>query len=285
MQPHSVSILGTGLMGSAVARALVGHYRVTVWNRTRSKAELLADSGVVVAASPRAAIEAGDVILAHVQSCDDLLSLLTGAGISLRGKTLFNLVTGSPAEIRALSNYVEALEGRFVTGVVMCFPDRVGTAEGMIWVCGDETVWQSVEPIARLIAPDAKYIGAGVSRVHVLEMITIGCIFWPGVAAFLEGAAYARREGLAISELVEFLPYAMGAIEREIRTAIDQIEHDDYRANAVRLGTLDHDFAVYRKALTDVGAPDDVLAAVHSKIKRRVAAGKADMSVASLIDA
>lgn len=285
MQARSVSILGTGLMGSAVARALVDHYPVTVWNRTRSKAESLASAGVAVAATATAAIEASDLILVHVNSCEDLRSVLTQARISLRGKTLFNLVTGSPSEIRALGAFIEALGGRFMTGVIMSFPEQVGTADGAILACGDETGWRVVEPIARLIGPNAKHLGTRVSDVHVLEMISIGCIFWPGIAAFLEGAAYARREGLAITDLAPFLPSVMGAIEREIGRAIGQIERGDYRAASVRISTLDDNFAVYRTALSDVGSPDDMLAAVHGKIKRAIAAGNASASVASLIDA
>lgn len=45
-----VSILGLGAMGSALARALLrdGH-RVTVWNRTTSKAEPLVREGAALA--------------------------------------------------------------------------------------------------------------------------------------------------------------------------------------------------------------------------------------------
>ncbi|MCW0015421.1 NAD(P)-binding domain-containing protein [Rhizobium sp. BT-226] len=58
MKP-AISILGTGRMGSALARALVqAGYRTTVWNRTKQKAEPLAAIGATVAASVLEAIEA-----------------------------------------------------------------------------------------------------------------------------------------------------------------------------------------------------------------------------------
>lgn len=49
----TVSVLGTGIMGAAMARNLAraGH-TVRVWNRTRSKAEPLAAEGAHIAETP-----------------------------------------------------------------------------------------------------------------------------------------------------------------------------------------------------------------------------------------
>ncbi|MGW1275199.1 NAD(P)-binding domain-containing protein, partial [Streptomyces sp. NPDC002491] len=60
----TVSVLGTGIMGAAMARSIAraGH-TVRVWNRTRAKAEPLAADRVHVAASPAEAVEGADVVL------------------------------------------------------------------------------------------------------------------------------------------------------------------------------------------------------------------------------
>ena len=56
-----VAVLGTGIMGGAMARNLVaaGH-EVTAWNRSRAKAEVL---GAAVAATPAEAVDGVDVVL------------------------------------------------------------------------------------------------------------------------------------------------------------------------------------------------------------------------------
>ena len=63
----SVSVLGLGLMGSALAEALLnaGH-GVTVWNRTPGKAGSLTEKGANAAASAAEAFDASDVILVCV---------------------------------------------------------------------------------------------------------------------------------------------------------------------------------------------------------------------------
>jgi 3-hydroxyacyl-CoA dehydrogenase len=53
-----VAVLGTGIMGAAMARNLLAAgMEVRVWNRTREKADPLARDGAAVAASPAEATE------------------------------------------------------------------------------------------------------------------------------------------------------------------------------------------------------------------------------------
>lgn len=60
----TVAVLGTGLMGSGMARSLLraGH-EVRVWNRTRDKAAPLADDGATVADTAADAAKAADAVL------------------------------------------------------------------------------------------------------------------------------------------------------------------------------------------------------------------------------
>ena len=56
-----VAVLGTGIMGAPMARNLAGAgHEVTVWNRTREKAEGL---GANVAGSPPEAVEGAEVVV------------------------------------------------------------------------------------------------------------------------------------------------------------------------------------------------------------------------------
>jgi 3-hydroxyisobutyrate dehydrogenase-like beta-hydroxyacid dehydrogenase len=66
MKP-AIGVLGTGRMGSALARALLrAGYPTTVWNRTSEKAIPLAESGATVAASVRELIDATQIIIVNV---------------------------------------------------------------------------------------------------------------------------------------------------------------------------------------------------------------------------
>jgi 3-hydroxyisobutyrate dehydrogenase-like beta-hydroxyacid dehydrogenase len=59
-----LGFIGLGLMGSRMAaRLLNAGYELTVYNRTRSRAEPLAQRGARVADSPRQVAEASDIVL------------------------------------------------------------------------------------------------------------------------------------------------------------------------------------------------------------------------------
>ncbi|MFD6417272.1 NAD(P)-dependent oxidoreductase [Streptomyces sp. NPDC060194] len=63
--PTTVAVLGTGIMGFAMARNLAraDGFEVRAWNRTRAKAEPLAADGARVADTPAEAVEGADVVL------------------------------------------------------------------------------------------------------------------------------------------------------------------------------------------------------------------------------
>lgn len=74
-----VALLGTGIMGSGMARnvAAAGH-PVVVWNRTREKAEALAGAGIEVADTPAAAAAGADLLVTVLFDADATEAVVTG---------------------------------------------------------------------------------------------------------------------------------------------------------------------------------------------------------------
>lgn len=92
----SISLLGTGLLGSAVVRRLLARgYQVTVWNRTQSKLDALLHEGARAARTPREAVEASEaavLFLADASAIRETL-LLGDAPRALPGKTIIQMGT------------------------------------------------------------------------------------------------------------------------------------------------------------------------------------------------
>ena len=77
-----IAFLGTGTMGAPMARHLLGAgHRVRVWNRTREKAEPLAEQGARVARDPAEAIDGAEVVVTMLLDADATES---SAGDALR---------------------------------------------------------------------------------------------------------------------------------------------------------------------------------------------------------
>src|SRR5689334_15914163 len=63
----NIAVIGLGIMGSGMARNLLkGGHAVTVYNRTRARAQELVPDGAAVADSPRQAAQNADVILSMI---------------------------------------------------------------------------------------------------------------------------------------------------------------------------------------------------------------------------
>jgi len=88
-----VGFAGLGIMGQGMARNLLkaGH-DVTVWNRTRSKADALVAEGAKVASSPAALAADNDVIIICVSDTPDVEAVLLGKEGVLDGMQAGSLV-------------------------------------------------------------------------------------------------------------------------------------------------------------------------------------------------
>ena len=63
-----IALLGCGLMGAPMSRRLLAAgYPLTVWNRTRAKAEALAEAGATVADTPAAAVAQADLVITMLE--------------------------------------------------------------------------------------------------------------------------------------------------------------------------------------------------------------------------
>ena len=136
---QTVSMIGLGNMGSALARAIAqaGH-DLTVWNRSGEKCRPLAYEGASVALSVGEAVSRSDVIVVCVRGYDVATALFDNPAIagSLAGKTLIQLGHGVPTEVAAAADWFTAHGAAYLDGAIMAFPESVGKAECQILISG-----------------------------------------------------------------------------------------------------------------------------------------------------
>ena len=75
----TVAVLGTGIMGAAMARNLLSDgMEVRAWNRSREKAEPLKSDGVEVARSPADAARGADFLMTMLSDADAIEEAVGG---------------------------------------------------------------------------------------------------------------------------------------------------------------------------------------------------------------
>src|ERR1700728_1442978 len=78
----SVTVIGMGAMGSAIASRLLGNgFSVGVWNRTPQRAQALTEIGATAFDDVREAVEAAEVILTLLPTAETVTELMIGRGL------------------------------------------------------------------------------------------------------------------------------------------------------------------------------------------------------------
>jgi 3-hydroxyisobutyrate dehydrogenase len=78
-----VAVLGTGIMGSAMARNLVAaDLRTTVWDRSTSATAALSEAGALAAASPDEAVADARVVITMLPTADVVNSVIFDGGVA-----------------------------------------------------------------------------------------------------------------------------------------------------------------------------------------------------------
>jgi 3-hydroxyisobutyrate dehydrogenase-like beta-hydroxyacid dehydrogenase len=200
--------VGLGVMGTAITRRLLdaGH-TVTVWNRTREKAEPLLEAGARSADSPREVAEQSDVVFTMVTNTAAVQAFTEGpdgilAGLA-PGKVYVDMSTASPANTRALAEKVAAVGAEMLDAPVSGTSITIEQGKASVMVGGDEDAFERVKPVFEAIGPKVFHIGPSGSAVTL--KIAINLQLAVQMLAFGEGVLLAEKSGIARERVVEVM--------------------------------------------------------------------------------
>src|SRR5438309_8931516 len=195
-------------MGSAaVHRLLAAGHDVTVWNRTRAKAEPLLEAGARWADTPREVAERSDVVFTMVTNTAAVQAVTDGPdGIlaGLRpGKVYVDMSTASPANTRALAEKVAAVGAQMLDAPVSGTSITVDEGKVSIMVGGDEDAFERAKPVLEAIGPKVFHLGPNGTAVTM--KIAINLSLAVQMLAFSEGVLLAEKSGIARERAVEVM--------------------------------------------------------------------------------
>jgi 3-hydroxyisobutyrate dehydrogenase-like beta-hydroxyacid dehydrogenase len=156
----SITFLGTGLMGAALAEAAAKRGdRVTAWNRSPAKAKALEGAGVRAAATVAEAVTGADRV--HVMLADDAAvdSVLEAAGPALGSTLVVDHSTTSPAGTAERAKHLEARGVGFLHAPVFMTPKMCRDAGGMMLAAGARATFERAEPALRAMTGRLDYLG------------------------------------------------------------------------------------------------------------------------------
>lgn len=156
----NVTFLGTGLIGGGLAQAaaLRGD-RVTVWNRTRSKAAALAAHGARVAESPAEAVRGAERV--HLALPDDAAvdALLEECGPALGEARVVDHSTTSPAGTLARATRLESRGIRYLHAPVFMSPALCKSAGGLMLAAGPRPLFDELSAALAKMTGKLHWVG------------------------------------------------------------------------------------------------------------------------------
>lgn len=214
--PRNIGFIGLGLMGRPMALNLLkaGH-RLTVWNRTPSRAQELVSAGATLAKTPLEVAAASDILITIVSDPPALESVLwgseeqkNGALAALKaGRIYIDSSTVSPALAKRISAACQKQGVGFLDAPVT--GGDWGAREGnlVFMIGGEAETLKEAEPIFGIMGKKWFHLGPnGAGQTVKLAMNSILAL---EVGAMAEAIALVTRAGLSGEKLVEVMQASM----------------------------------------------------------------------------
>ena len=200
--------VGLGVMGSAVSRRLLeaGH-TVTVWNRTREKAEPLLAAGARWADSPREAAERSEIVFTMVTNTAAVRAVTDGDDGLLAalgpGKIYVDMSTAGPENTRELAERVAAAGAEMLDSPVSGTSITVEQGKASLMVGGADDAFERARPVLEAIGPRVIHVGPSGSAVTM--KIAVNLSLAVQMLAFSEGVLLAEKTGISREKAVEVM--------------------------------------------------------------------------------
>jgi 3-hydroxyisobutyrate dehydrogenase-like beta-hydroxyacid dehydrogenase len=218
---HTIGWIGAGRMGFAMAKRLLqAGCNVSVYNRTRSKAEPLADYGARIVDSPRE-LAGCDIVFSMVSTGKDLAQVVSGPEGVLSGSARPKLfVDCSSVSETDSSNVRKALSH---AGVPMLAAPVSGNAKvvkaGRLYVVasGPRDAYSVAQPYLAAIGQGVTYVGDGerARMAKIAHNLLLGIV----TQALAEITVLAQKGGISRHDFLEFLNLSvMGSIFSKYKT-------------------------------------------------------------------
>jgi 3-hydroxyisobutyrate dehydrogenase-like beta-hydroxyacid dehydrogenase len=195
----TVSFLGIGEMGSALARAVLeaGH-ATTVWNRSADKSAALVRAGARAATSAAEAVAASDLIVVCLFDHRSVHDVLDPLADRLAGRSVLNLTTTSPDGARELARWAADIGVDYLDGGIMATPQMIGTSQSSVLYSGSQRLFGDHREILELWGR-TEYFGddAGMASLYDLALLSAMYVMFAG---FFHGAAMVGAAGVPAKE-------------------------------------------------------------------------------------
>jgi 3-hydroxyisobutyrate dehydrogenase len=284
-KPH-VAILGLGIMGGGMASRLVSMgFPLTVYNRTREKAERYAASGIFVANTPREASARAKVVIAMVADDAASRSIWFGPAGALAGAApgtlLLDSSTISVAWVKELAAAAMEKGCEFLDAPVTGTKPHASSGELFFMVGGSAAGFDRAREVLSALGREVLHLGPSGSGALIKLINNFVC----GVeaASFAEAMALVNASGLDREKSISVLGNSALASPL-IKRMLTSMGTNDFTPNfPLKLMTKDIGYAINEAGR--VGVPLRTALPALDVFKNAVEKGLGDQDFSAVVKA
>ncbi|MGA4802276.1 NAD(P)-dependent oxidoreductase [Streptomyces lavendulocolor] len=278
-----VTVIGLGPMGHAMASTYLdrGH-RVTVWNRTASRADALVARGAHRAATVDEALTASELVVLSLTDYEAVYAVLGDADpAALTGRVLANLTSDTPDRARKAAAWAADRGATQLTGGVLVPPSGIGKPGSAAFYSGPRDAFEAHRATLEVLTA-ADHRGEDPGLAALLYQLNM-TMFWTALTGYWQTVAMAAANGLKAADV---LPFAVDALDLRpfLEFYTPRVDAGDHSGDVDRLtmGTASVEHVLH--TARDSGVDTTLPAAVLDVFRRGVAAGHGADSTSSLVE-
>jgi 3-hydroxyisobutyrate dehydrogenase len=200
-----VGLLGTGLMGQAMAGTLLASdVSIMAYNRTAEKLDPLKERGVEVAQSPTALVCASDCIILMLSDATAIQEVLLSSetGKQLSGRTIIQMGTIAPKESQELQRQIQAQGGDYLEAPVLGSVPQAQSGSLQVMVGGTQEQFDQWQPILSHLGKP--FLVGSVGKAATLKL-ALNQLIVSLTGAFSLSLSFVQQEGLDVETFMSVL--------------------------------------------------------------------------------
>jgi 3-hydroxyisobutyrate dehydrogenase len=232
MSTTKIGWIGLGKMGIPMSQQLIkGGYEVSVFNRSKEKAEALKARGATAVSSPAALLQQSDVVIIMVSDDQAIREIFTGdrglLSAKVAGRIIINMSTVSPGISKEMASFCRDRDNHYIDAPVSGSVKQAEEGQLVIMAGGEEALFQEVKPILERLGKLAVLVGAtGAGNAAKLAMNTLLGFHAQGLA---EAVVFARQNKIKPDDFITLVNNsALGNVFTKIKG--DAIIKNNYAA-------------------------------------------------------
>jgi 3-hydroxyisobutyrate dehydrogenase len=259
-----LGFIGLGHMGSHMVERLINAgYHMTVYDRTKDRAQVFGQRGAIIAGTPKDLAASCNVILSCVtndSALDAVMLEQDGAINGLREESIIiDMSTVSPNTSRRICAAVKEKGVPMLDAAVSGSVPQVEQGQLLIFVGGERAMYEQCRPILDVLGKQSFYIGA--SGMGTSMKLVVNALLGLGLQAVAEAIVLGEKSGIEKNLLLDVLGQT-SVISPNHKAKLDNVRREQYPDN-FGLALMYKDFGLILDQAAQLSVPMPATAAAQ----------------------